>query len=219
MAKWQSAHNWDKVEPKKPGEYSSIEPGAYICKIISARFQLSKNNNEMLVIDFDIAGGQYLNYYAQQFEQWGDGNEENWRGKYRQMTGIEKGGESLSFFKGLITTLEASNGLRWDETEEWFRGKAFAGVFGEEEYLDRNGELKVSTKLRYINDAHNIDYIKPLTIKKLKQNNGYQAGYTTPRYNAPPQASAYAAQPTTAYSTTPQQSQFVELDDDSELPF
>lgn len=165
------------------GEYESLEAGGYICKIISAKEEESKNGNRMLVVAFDIAQGEHENYFQRKFDENKKNNTDvnkiiKWsnNGVHRVMI-LDKDGNCNKFFKGFITTIENSNSnynfkkAKFDE--KTLKDKLFGGIFGEEEYQANDGSIKKTVKLRWIRAVETIEdgkYEIP-ELKKLPQNN------------------------------------------------
>lgn len=158
----KAIENYDKVEANT-GEYEVLPVGGYICKITAAEVTTAqKSGKEMLVINFDIAEGKYKDFYKKKYEDALNRNTDisksvKWPGVYRQML---EGDKADSYFKGLITTLEASNpnfnwlSCNWDESK--LRGLIFGGLFGREEYQRMDGSYGFSTKLRFVRTAEKI---------------------------------------------------------------
>lgn len=151
---------YETVQPMNAGERESIEPGGYICRIISAEERLSKTNKRMLVMYFDIAEGDKADFYKRRYEEDRNANTDitkivNWKGVYRQMLEGEK---AINFLKGLMNTLKDSNpGFEWDWDERKLAGLKFGGLFGREEYEKQDGSgTAMTTKLRYI---RTVDFI------------------------------------------------------------
>lgn len=144
---------WDSTEAFT-GDFKTITPGGYICKIIQAKVETTQTGKEMLSIMFDIAEGEFKGFYTEQFKKKHATNPDaKWQGSYRQLTQ----GKSLSFFKGMIYAIEKSNpGYKWDFDETSLKGKSFGGVFGQEEYLNNNGETKLATKCMYIRSVDQV---------------------------------------------------------------
>ena len=153
-----------------------LDSGNYICKILGVKCTDDKNGNPMLVIQYDIAEGEYKDYYQSLHKSKIETNKEaKYQGtKYQGMTG-----KSLKIYKGILTSLEKSNNIKLDgengfDSEE-LKGKVFLGRFGEEEYLGDDNQIKTSTKLRYITSTDKKDL--PILDKKvLKDIPKQQAG-------------------------------------------
>jgi hypothetical protein len=149
------------------GDFKSITPGGHICKIAAAKIDTTQNGDEMLVVMFDIFDGECKAYYADQYKRKSAADPQaKWPGIYRQMTE----GKGTPFFKGMITAIEESNsGYKWNWEEKTLTNKMFGGVFGQEEWLNNNGETKLSTKLLYIRSVDAVKKgITPPPIKRLK---------------------------------------------------
>ncbi len=167
---------WDNTEAFT-GDFKSIAPGGYVCKIKQATVTESHSGKEMLIVLFDIAEGEFANYYGEQYVKKTESNPDaKWPGVYRQLTE----GNSLKFFKGMIAAIENSNsGYKWNWDEKTLKGKLFGGIFGQEEYINNNSELKLATKLMYIRSVEQIKKgvdIPP--VKKLNGGNG-QSQYSS----------------------------------------
>ena len=164
------------------GEFESIEPGGYICKIINAKEEMSKSNKKMLVIAFDIAEGEHKDFYKRRYDELCKQNKDlntkvKWpnNGVYRQML---EGENATSYLKGLMTSLEESNEkFKWDWDEKKLVGLLFGGIFGKEEYQNQTtGEYKMATKLRFVRTIKAVKEGKfdiPEDKKLPKENNNF----------------------------------------------
>ena len=139
--------NWDNVEAIVGGSYPKLPAGGYVCRIVTAREELSKaSGKRMLVFAIDIAEGEYKDFFLNQFNSrlktnekatWGQG------GIYRQV--VE--GDSVGRFKGMIQVLEESNkGWVWDWNENNMKGLLVGGLFREEEYIGNDGKVHSNVK-------------------------------------------------------------------------
>lgn len=130
--------------------------GGYVCVILAVEQKKSNSNKNMLVINFDIAEGDFKGFYMDKYKNAtprSDNDPIKWQGKYYQML---EGDNWESRFKGLITSIEESNeGYKWNDDEQSLKGKLFGGIFGEEEYI-YNGEIRTNTKLRWIRSVDKI---------------------------------------------------------------
>ncbi len=154
-------------EQEFTGDFKSITPGGHICKIMGAKEEVTKTGKQQLVIMFDIVEGECSNYYQDDFKRKFEANPEaKWQGVYRQLTD----GNSLKFFKGMITAIENSNaGYKFNFDEATLKGKLFGGIFGQEQYLNNNGEVKLSTKCRFIRSIEQVrNGVEIPKIKELK---------------------------------------------------
>jgi len=78
-----------------------LPAGGYVCKITGTEMKLSQKGNEGLVLSFDIAEGQYKDYYQNHESQ-------KWQASLWQNT---PNGDSRrdGFFYGMLTAIERSN--------------------------------------------------------------------------------------------------------------
>lgn len=149
----QKPSNYDSVQAAVTGEYETLEPGGYICRIIKADVAKSQKGGEMLVLSFDIAEGGKKDFYARRFKA-DDRPGKKWQGVYRQLTG----GESTKFFKAMITAIEESNaGYKFDFDERKLTGKLFGGIFGRREWFNiSRGEYQFITELFWVRSIEKI---------------------------------------------------------------
>jgi hypothetical protein len=136
------------------GDFEEIKPGGYVCVIKKAKTTTTLGGKEQFNILFDIAEGEHKGFYQRRFdEDSSSSSEPKWRGVYRQLTE----GKSLAFFKGMITSMEASNrGYKWNWDEKTLEGKMFGGLFGREQYKNSNGEFKWTTKCVAVRSVETI---------------------------------------------------------------
>ncbi len=221
--------NWDAVQAA--GEFKKLEAGGYVIKIKAVREEMSKNNNPMLVIAFDIAEGDCKGYYNDIFTR-DETPQKKWpnNGIHRIMLpaddGTEEDNKKMSRLKGFISAVAESNpnynpNKYYDIAQ--LNNKLLGGIFRREEYETQTGERKWSTKLAWtcsVQKVRNGEFTVPEDKPLPEQNNVIYGGF--------PQA------PTNSYSTNPYASSplaqddpfgssqdFAEIDNisDEELPF
>lgn len=128
------------------GEYDNLKPGGYVCKIVSATNQ---PENERLMIEYDIAEGEYKDYFDHKHSSTG-----YWFGD--TIRSYKK--KALPFFKAFITAVEGSNpGYKWNGDERSLVGKLVGFVVRNKEYINGKGELKTRLEVAY---CHSIDKIR-----------------------------------------------------------
>lgn len=158
------------------GEYEKLEPGGYICKILKVQAE-EKDYGTLLRIAFDIVEGEHEGFYKRNFENKKLYDAEaKWPGMYYQT--IKQ--DDLRYFKGFMTSVEASNpGFRWDWDEKKLAGKLFGGLFGEEEYEKQDGSIGISVKCKFVRSVDSIreGKFKIPEIKRLQNS-------PTPNYTA-----------------------------------
>ena len=61
--KIQGIQGYNNEQTTIAGEGTRLEPGNYLCKILGVACKNDKNGNPMLVLQYDIAEGDYKDYY------------------------------------------------------------------------------------------------------------------------------------------------------------
>jgi len=172
--------NYETTTAERIGEQPQLPPGAYTCVIKNAIDTKTKAGDSKLELWLDIADGEYKDFIEKQYnfanERFGNAY---WRGTYNQLTS----GKSLRFFKGLIEDIEASNpGYTFNFDEKTLVGKKIGGVFRREEYENKNGENKFSTKCYYCvktTDVKNFKAPEDKLLDKTKVNNNSGVSYVS----------------------------------------
>ena len=115
--------------PAFTGEFQQLPKGKYVCIVKQVAVKESKNGNNQFVILYDIAEGEYKGFYQKMFDadKAQDPSGAKWRGVFKQ----NMEGKGLSWFKGVITSLERSNNFtfQWDKAnnEDTLKGKSRGG--------------------------------------------------------------------------------------------
>lgn len=132
------------------GEFEILPAGGYKCLIKKVVCEKTTNGKEFLKIGFDIAEGEYKDFYQKKFA---NDTRENpkWSGVWTVFTEGYNPGTTNPKFKGLITSTEASNsGFKFDfAKEQELTNKKVGIVFREEEFEGFDGEIKTATKPFY----------------------------------------------------------------------
>ena len=155
--------DWDNLDESETGG-NGITPGIYIVKIVGVRDVTEK---QYLEIKFDIAKGEYENIFSRMskndLSKWS--NQGIYRASYKETATV--------FFKRFITAVQKSNkNYLWDWDEQSLKNKFFVAVMCEEEYLNKEGELRLSVKLQSCRSLEALQKgeIKEPVLKKLKTN-------------------------------------------------
>lgn len=158
--------NLDDVQEAR--EFSRLPIGGYICGIVRVEDVPEK---EYLRVEYDIAEGDFKNYYRQQAQRNPDWN---WGGvlirSYKE--------KALPFFKAFTTAVEKSNtGYKFDSDEKKLVRKMVGLVLGEEEYTKQSGDI--GTRL-YVASVHSVESIKEgkFKVPELKRLSGGSASST-----------------------------------------
>lgn len=148
--------NWEMID--EAGEFKRLPAGIYGVRITNV---VDVPEKEYLEVYCDITKGEYANYFKNLVDAGLKDNSKSIR-SYKT--------NALPFFKAFITAVEKTNsGYKWDWDEKKLIGKNVIAVFGEEEYLDKEGNLKVGTKCVEFRslEAFQSGKIKVPELKKL----------------------------------------------------
>lgn len=132
--------------------------GGYVAKIMGAKEETYSWGN-VLVISFDIAEGQYKDFFANDYRN-NDREDKKWRGTYRLNEPKDDGSEKDSWtkrtFGGAIWSIEQSNsGYHWDWNEAGLKGKTVGVLFRNEEWK-MNGNTGWGTKSCALESVENV---------------------------------------------------------------
>lgn len=131
------------------GESQQLPKGKYECIIKQVAVQESKNGNAQFVILFDILTGEHKDFYQKLFdaEKIQNPSSAKWKGVFKQ----NMDGKGLSWFKGIITSIERTNNFtfQWDkgDNEKTLIGKRFGGVFRRRQFETEDGSRPIVTEL------------------------------------------------------------------------
>ena len=161
---------------------STLPKGGYLCKVKTAKVEQTKTGKDVLVVAFDISDGEYKGFFQQKFDS-DDRAEKKWRGIYRLIL-TKNDGKTNPFFKGFITSIEASNkGYMWNWEEKTLKDKVFGGLFSVEEYYGNDGQVRSTTKCNLAISVQKLnegDYKLPqdyLIEKKENVSNSDNSGF------------------------------------------
>lgn len=140
--------NFEQV--KASGEFDQLKPGGYIGVLYKAE---DESDKEYLKVFFDIADGEFAEYYKNlysQFNFWGGVFFRSYKEK------------ALSMFKGFIKSVEESNpGYVWNWDESTLKGKKIGLILQEEEFVPTGGAHAGELRTRLIvQKVVNVETIK-----------------------------------------------------------
>lgn len=129
---------------------SKLTPGGKICIIKNV---VDYPEKQYLRIEYDIAQGEEKNFFAKRYKN-SSYTDKKWGGFFIR----SYKDNALSLFKGFITAIEKSNPkFVWSWDERALINKLFGAVFGEEEYINYQGQKRIRP---YISQVHSIDTIE-----------------------------------------------------------
>ena len=168
-------------------DFERLPVGGYVVEIKRLEETTTpKTNTPMVVVWFDIAEGNYKDFFAKQYRrdksrEVTSGREARWRGTYNVFPYTNEGLTNPSF-KGLLVCVEKSNygfKVSWPLNLELFKGKKVGLLFREEEYEGHDGSVKTSVKAcatRTVDCINNEEFNLP--AKRLLSRNGSSASAT-----------------------------------------
>ena len=135
-----------------------LPKGGYVCKIMSIESRTNKNGKEMVVIFFDIAEGEFKDFYANQYKA-NTSEDKKWSNDATYYMTIPYDDCEAYITKNWDTfwadVEDSNNGYVFDGNEKTVKGKTFGGVFRIEE-REYNGTTYTNTRLAYSVVAQNI---------------------------------------------------------------
>lgn len=172
-------NNFETVQATT-GEFKRPTPNGYICKITLADdypFDANTGKGDYLKIEYDIAHGEFKDYYTEQYNRFG--------GDFWAATMFRSYKEkALGMFKHFTNCIEQSNaGYSWDWNEKGLVGKFVGLVLGEEEYKNNAGEIKtklVVSQVKTVEDIKNGNFKVPAPKKLAVENSSNNTADFTP---------------------------------------
>ena len=155
----------DLTNVQAAGERKRIPAGAYICMITDVQDFPDK---EYLKITYDIADGEYANYYTEIRKEHPDWE---WTGAYVKSYKTA----ALPMFKRFCSAVSKSNGKyifdggAINSDESTLKGKTIGLILREEEYYSNSGEIRTRMIIHSEFAIDAIDSQKVPDVKKLKQ--------------------------------------------------
>ena len=151
------------VEAKKMSEGGQIPVDGYVVNILSAKVE-ETDYGEKLAIGFDIAEGEYKDFYKQKFDS--DTNEDKkWKGVIRINVPDEKNqyyDTQKRVFGNFLACIEESNeGYHWDWDEKKLKGKSIGIVF-------RNKEWEFNGKSGWYSEPYNVKSVQDIRDGKFR---------------------------------------------------
>jgi len=144
----------------KVSTFGNIPAGAYVCEIKSVT---DVPDREYLLIEYDIAEGDYIGYFserAERWDSWPSGGKMYW--SYKQ--------SALGMFKARIQAVEKSNtGYAFDDDECTLTGKRVGLVLCEEEYRKNSGEISTRIKADRAVPVADVPKTAVPPIRRLKE--------------------------------------------------
>jgi hypothetical protein len=176
-------NNWESV--KEFTDRKKLPLGAYVCKVKGVRIDSFDGTSAQLCIQFDIAEGEYIDFYKREYAANTMANKK-FKGVLRVWLPKDDGSENdewtKSTFKGMCTAFEKSNpGYVWNWNEQTLVGRMVGILFRNEEweYDGKTGWAVRPFRAISVDSVRSGD-LKIPKEKTLKKNNsgGYGDSYS-----------------------------------------
>ena len=173
------------LEIKKSASASEPLPaGGYVAKILNAKVE-EYSWGEVLVISFDIAEGEYKDFFSKQYKE-NTREDKKWKGKFRLTVPQESYQYFYSqkrTFGNAIWAIEESNpSFRWAWDENALKGKMVGVLFRDREWeIDgRTGMTTEACTFVSVDDirTNNFKTPKPKMINKVARQMENNSNFT-----------------------------------------
>jgi hypothetical protein len=170
-------NNYDTTEAKEFQPYENPPSGGYVLKVVEVGNDPASSGRPMVTLKFDIAEGPFAGAFAK------------YPKPYRQI--VDK--ESMPYFKAMIGYFSESNppskmseviytnrdGQKGFDPMK-LMGLRIGGNLGEQEYVNKQGELKTGMEVRFLGNAADVSKMRPLPLKKMDKAPNRPASTPTP---------------------------------------
>lgn len=140
---------YNKENRKTVSNYEQLPKGNYVCKIMGIEEVTSKNGNRGIKVSFDIAEGDYKDFYAKKYQA-DDREDKRWSPDavywisipYDDCPGYIQDGWDTFW----ANVEDSNNGYVFNGNEKTVKGKTFGGFFRIEQ-TEYNGRIYDHTRL------------------------------------------------------------------------
>lgn len=161
--------NYDNVEVME-FDHTPIELGGHKGIIMKAEEYTSPQSGKTsLKVSVDTAkDDKQPEYFAEQYKN-DTRIDKRWSNSAIKYVSLGDEETQVRQLKAFITAYENSNNCQFDWGKDWeqLKGKKIGLIFGSEEYINQNGDLKLNNKLREFRSIDKVDNVKIPKVKKL----------------------------------------------------
>lgn len=170
--------SYNKENRKK--HFERLPKGAYVCKIMHLEEKQSKAGNPMVVIYWDIAEGEYKDFYGIQFKE-NTSEDKKWSYDATMYLNVPYEGckpyitEAWDTFWADIE--DSNNGYVFEGDEKKTEGKTFGAAMRNEQ-TEYNGNIYDHTRIAYTCIAQNVrdGKVKEASDKLIDTGSGTSVG-------------------------------------------
>lgn len=150
---------YETAQIKRGTIFEQLPKGAYVIKIKAAKEEANKNSEgSHIKVEFDIAEGEYKDFYLKQFESMTD-EDKKWPydGVYNLVAPDDNSPQwMINNFGTFVAALEDSNeGYHWNWDETKWKGLVIGSLFRIEQ-TENNGNIYDHTRPFWFKDAQAI---------------------------------------------------------------
>lgn len=135
------------LEIKRSVTNEPLPAGGYVAKILNAKVD-EYSWGEVLVISFDIAEGDYKDFFAKQYQA-NTNEDKKWKGNFRLTVPQESNqyfeSQKRAFGNALACIEESNNGYHWNWNEAELKGKLVGVLFRDREW-EIDGKTGMTTE-------------------------------------------------------------------------
>ena len=160
---------YDKIEVME-FDHTPIELGGHKGIIMKAEEYTSPQSGKTsLKVSVDTAkDDKQPEYFTEQYKN-DNRIDKRWSNSAIKFISLGEEENQVKMLKAFITAYENSNNCKFDWNKDWdqLKGKKIGIVFGQEEYINQNGDLKLNNKLREFRSIDKVDNVKIPKVKLL----------------------------------------------------
>lgn len=170
--------NWNELESIDSLESNILSLGGHIAEILDVSNYTSKDNKPCLRIIYDIKEGSKYDGYCQKLLDNRTTDDERWPNEGTKYIPAAK--QYQRYFKHFVEVLQKSNSIFLniapgeDLDLNQFKGLKFAGAFGLQEYINKDGDVKTSITLTSFKE---IDKVNEITVPDVRLVDGSYISY------------------------------------------
>ena len=150
--------SYNKANRKAESNYTQLPKGNYVCKIMKVEQATYKNGKSGLKISFDIAEGEYKDFYSNKYRE-DDREDKKWSNDaiywlsipYDDCEGYIQDGWDTFW----ANVEDSNNGYVFTGDEKTVKGKVFGGIFRIEQ-TEYNGRIYDHTRLNKTRIAQDV---------------------------------------------------------------
>lgn len=145
-----------KAEKTFSGE--ALPVGGYVAKVMGAKVE-EYSWGEVLVISFDIAEGDYKDFFSKQYRA-NPNDDKKWKGNFRLNVPNESNqyfdSQKRAFNNCMWSFEESNKGYHWDWDENKLKGKIIGVLFRNKEFEKTDGTTGWFSECCSVTDATSI---------------------------------------------------------------